>query len=54
MRIALCARVSTSDQTIAPQLDALRTYAERRGPRPSSTSTTACPVARTAGSPWIS
>ncbi len=30
MRVALYARVSTSDQTVAPQLDALRSYAEAR------------------------
>ena len=30
MRVALYARVSTTDQTVAPQLDALRSYAEAR------------------------
>ena len=30
-RIALYARVSTGEQTVAPQLDVLREYAERRG-----------------------
>ncbi len=30
MRVALYARVSTSDQTTAPQLDALHSYAEAR------------------------
>ncbi len=30
MRVALYARVSTSDQTVAPQLDALRSYAVAR------------------------
>ncbi len=31
MRVALYARVSTDDQTVAPQLDALREYARARG-----------------------
>ena len=31
MKVALYARVSTDDQTVAPQLDALRDYAQRRG-----------------------
>jgi DNA invertase Pin-like site-specific DNA recombinase len=31
MRLALYARVSTTDQTVEPQLHALREYAERRG-----------------------
>ncbi len=30
MRVALYARVSTSDQTVAPQLDSLRAYASAR------------------------
>ena len=30
MRVALYARVSTTDQTVEPQLDALRSYAEAR------------------------
>ncbi len=34
-RIALYARVSTDEQTAAPQLDALREYAARRGWEPS-------------------
>ena len=31
MRVALYARVSTDEQTVAPQLDALREYARARG-----------------------
>ena len=31
MRVALYARVSTSEQTVEPQLHALRAYAEARG-----------------------
>src|SRR5262245_38155951 len=31
MRVALYARVSTQEQTVEPQLHALREYAERRG-----------------------
>ena len=31
MRLAIYARVSTSEQTVAPQLDALEAYARARG-----------------------
>ncbi len=31
MRVAIYCRVSTDDQTVAPQLDALRDYSRARG-----------------------
>jgi len=52
MRVALYARVSTSDQTVAPQLDSLRAYAAARGLEVvEEYLDMGCPVPRTDGPP---